>query len=263
MKREVFLKLILASCVPLLLTACGPALFADRSGEYVTVSYDNDKSCFTVDQFRAVADKECKKIGKSVNPVPNSVSNSTNMFCSSTGVWRTVFNCGDDLNVGQSPEPSRLELRAMQTRKFNKPPQAVIASINEIYKDKNQQCYNVRVPTYACPSGILMTKPIKGKLTTYCANSDGTPAQDQKMVKRSDLSPDGFCIGGGYITSFSIDTNHPESTSTIVRMRISNYKPGSRSEAQLTNPEAYSKAFKEIADGLFIDAVALTPAEMQ
>jgi hypothetical protein len=44
---------------------------------------------------------------------------------------------------------------------------------------------------------------------------------------------------------------------------VSNFLNRSQGEAQSTDPAVYNKIFKEIADGLFIDAIELTPAEMQ
>ena len=266
-KSNLGLKVIGLLLLSLLVTGCAPALNATRYGDAVTVSYENDRSCFTSADLWAVANRECSKLGKTANVTPQSISNTKNMFCMSTGAWQAQFNCVDAGEAGRpggaKAEVSRLELRAMQTRKFLKSPQAVVNSINELYKDKNQQCLGVKPPMYACPSGISMTKTIKGKPASFCANPDGTPAADQQMIKRSDLSPDGFCVGGGYKTTFSIETNYPESTTTTLRVRITNYKVGNPTETQVTNPAAYSKVFKEIADGLFIDAIELAPAEMQ
>ena len=267
LQRCIGFKVTALLLLSLLVTGCAPALNATRYGDVVTVSYENDKSCYTSADLWSEANQECRKIGKAANVSPQSISNTKNMFCTATGAWKAEFHCvesGDAGGLGGAKaEVSRLELRAMQTRKFLKSPQAVASSISELYKDKNQQCLGVKPPVYACPSGISMTKTIKGKPVSYCANPDGTPAVDQQMIKRSDLSPDGFCVGGGYKTTFSIDTNYPESTTTTLRIRISNFKAGNPSETQVTNPAAYSKVFKEIADGLFIDAIELTPAEMQ
>ena len=83
------------------------------------------------------------------------------------------------------------------------------------------------------------------------------------MTKHIALNPDGFCIGGGYQTTFSLDTNYPESTTTTLRVRVSEFQSRSQTEAQSSDPAVYTKIFKEIADGLFIDAIELTPAEMQ
>jgi hypothetical protein len=83
------------------------------------------------------------------------------------------------------------------------------------------------------------------------------------MIKHVALNPDGVCLGGGYQTTFSLDTNYPESTTTTLRVRVSNFLNRSQGEAQSTDPAVYNKIFKEIADGLFIDAIELTPAEMQ
>ncbi len=261
--RSVFscLRISLLVFLGLALTACAPALQVSRSGTSVRASTLSLYACAPIDDLREVAQEECRRTGKSVvSPIPRSVSSWSNA-CRVGSAHEAYFDCGTAPD--NSPQVSRLELRAMQTRKFAKPPQAVASSINELYKDKNQQCLGVQAPTYACPSGISISKAINGKPTTYCANPDGTPAAEQKMIKHVALSPDGFCMGGRYKTTFSLDTNYPESTTTTLRVRVSDFTIGSPTETQSTNPAVYNKIFKEIADGLFIDAIELTPAEMQ
>jgi hypothetical protein len=248
-------------CLGLALTACAPALKVSRSGTSVRASTLSLYACAPIDELREVAQEECRRIGKTiVSPIPRSVSSGGNS-CRGGKAHGAFFDCATAPD--NSRQVSRLELRAMQTRKFAKPPQTVASSINELYKDKSQQCAGIRAPTYACPSGISTSRIINGKPTTYCANSDGTPAAEQKMIKHVALNPDGFCMGGGYQTTFSLDTNYPESTTTTLRVRVSNFSNRSQGEAQSTDPAVYNKIFKEIADGLFIDAIELTPAEMQ
>jgi hypothetical protein len=255
------LKTALLIFLGLALTACAPALKVSRSGTSVRASTLSLFACAPIDDLREVAQEECRRTGKSItSPIPRSVSSGGNA-CRGGKAHDAFFDCG--AAPDNSRQVSRLELRAMQTRKFAKPPQTVASSINELYKDKSQQCVGVRAPTYACPSGISHSKIINGKPTTYCANSDGTPAAEQKMIKHVALNPDGVCLGGGYQTTFSLDTNYPESTTTTLRIRVSNFLNRSQGEAQSTDPAVYNKIFKEIADGLFIDAIELTPAEMQ
>lgn len=254
-------RLIVLVFLGLALTACAPALQVSRSGVSVRASTLSLYSCAPIDDLRAVAQEECRRIGKTIaSPIPRSVSSGGNA-CRAGSSHDAFFDCATAPD--NSRQVSRLELRAMQTRKFAKPPHTVANSINELYKDKSQQCVGVRAPTYSCPSGISHSKIINGKPTTYCANSDGTPAADQKMTKHIALNPDGFCIGGGYQTTFSLDTNYPESTTTTLRVRVSEFQSRSQTEAQSSDPAVYTKIFKEIADGLFIDAIELTSAEMQ
>lgn len=255
------LRLGLLVLLGLSLTACAPALQVSRSGTSVRASTLSLYACAPVDDLRTVAQEECRRIGKSIiSPIPRSVSSGGNA-CRAGSAHDAFFECATAPDNSQ--QVSRLELRAMQTRKFAKSPQTVANSINELYKDKSQQCSGVRAPTYACPSGISTTKLINGKPTTYCVNPDGTPATEQRMIKHVALNPDGFCIGGGYQTTFSFDTNYPESTTTTLRIRVSAFPDRLQGEAQSTDPAVYNKIFKEIADGLFIDAIELTPAEMQ
>jgi hypothetical protein len=123
------------------LTACAPALQVSRSGTSVRASTLSLYACAPIEELREVAQEECRRTGKSItSPIPRSVSSGGNA-CRGGKVHDAFFDCG--AAPDNSRQVSRLELRAMQTRKFAKPPQTVANSINELYKDKSQQCLGV------------------------------------------------------------------------------------------------------------------------
>jgi hypothetical protein len=153
-------------------------------------------------------------------------------------------------------EPTRLELRQMQTRKFVKPPEQVIKAIIELNKDKGANCSGLRPPIYSC-IGSRVFSSVGNKKIENCVASDGV--SQGPIEKQPELNPDGSCVGMDGVTSYEFDTNYPKNTETILRIRIK----GPSGMGQVTTPEKYTQLFKEIADGLFIDAIQLTPAEMQ
>ena len=150
-------------------------------------------------------------------------------------------------------EISRIELRTMQTRKFRKSPIAVVSAINELNKDKGNSCSGLEVPTYKC-EGTFKDVSVGNAIVKKCIASDGVSSA---LVKTS--GNNGVCKNkSGQISTYDIDSNYPSTSETIVRIRLSD-----NNNPQLTDPQIYSKLFKEIADGLFIDAIQLSPAEMQ
>lgn len=237
------------------LAGCATKPNVSRSGNYVFVSVNETNGCAEMSVFKSWAVHECAKIGQGVGET-TSVDYTSNRFCPSA-VTRATFTCGGSA-VGET-EVTRLQLKAMQTRKFNKPPQAVAGSILELGKDRGLTCMNIRPPTYSCSSGIMHSTIIGGKTVKRCMNSDGSVAADQTLSKRPELNPDGKCydMKAGIVMDYSLDGNYPKLTETILRIRIM------KNGQQVTSPEPYNKEFKEIADGLFIDAIQLTPAEMQ
>lgn len=247
----------------LFLTACTPLMHSTRYGDQVkVVSNDGDISCTPVIFFWGKAQEECQKIKKNSSLEPINITTTKNRFCQSTGVYQATYTCQAENTNSQKPPISRLNLKVLQTRKFNKPPQEVAQSINELYKDKSQRCVGVSAPVMICSSGSSAVRVVNGKPTTFCTNPGGSPTANQKLIKHPSQT-DGFCLGNGVKTTFSIDEGKGSPSSTILRIRIAEVKVGSRDETQLTDPEVYRGAFKEIADGLFIDAIGLTPAEMQ
>jgi hypothetical protein len=238
-------------------------MHSTRYGDEVNVvSNDGPISCTPIIFFWGRAQEECKKLGKNSSFDPSSVTTTKNRFCQSDGVYKATYTCQGSSAKNQKPELSRLELRALQSRKFNKSPTVVAKSINELYKDKSQQCVGVTAPVMTCSTGIMTSRVINGKQKTYCSNPNGSLAADQHLIKHPSQT-DGFCFGQDLRTTFTIDAGDSSQTTTILRIRIADLKKGTSAATQITDPKAYSLIFKEIADGLFIDAINLTPAEMQ
>jgi hypothetical protein len=149
-------------------------------------------------------------------------------------------------------EPTRLQLRAIQTRKFNKPPQQVVDSIKELSKDKGWSCLAWYAPSYRCDGVMKMNRDQNSRT---CFAPDGVSPGN--MVKNTvmDQTSNRCYTNKGNQVSFEFDTNYPKSDETILRIRIN--RPGT---GPLVNPEMYNLLFKEIADGLFIDAIEINPA---
>lgn len=157
-----------------------------------------------------------------------------------------------DADINNSKKVSRIELRAMQTRRFIKAPDILAKSIIELNKDNGNKCISVAPIQYKC-EGVLKTNS-NGK--RICASLDGKASGG---ILKNELAEDGYCQDDkGTKYSFEIDYNFPENTESTLRIRISTPKI-----RQVSNADAYTTLFKEIADGLFIDAIELTPAEMQ
>lgn len=180
-----------------------------------------------------------------------------------TNKFVTDFNSGSlpqgksdlvatEVDLNNSKKVSRIELKAMQTRRFMKSPEVLTKSIIELNKDNGNKCISVAPIQYKC-EGVLKTNSVGKKI---CTSIDGRNSGN--IVKNEKLE-DGYCQDDkGTKYSFEIDSNFPENTETTLRIRISTPKI-----RQVSNADAYTVLFKEIADGLFIDAIELTPAEMQ
>lgn len=195
----------------------------------------------------------------------------------------------------QKNPPTRLELRQMQTRKFMASPDKVAKAIREIYKDQGLSCPGAVAPMYSC-EGVLSYKSVGGVMKGTCLSTDGrTPGKYVKSqigsgyesipcrsrtINYDEKKPvrDKNChliLLSFYDTTYEFETNAPQNTETVLRIRIKrthntlNDRIGWDTERQKSimnadvyDPEVYNAAFKEIADGLFIDAIKLTPAEM-
>lgn len=137
------------------------------------------------------------------------------------------------------PEVSRINLRAMQTRKFKKSKNEVFSAIETLCKDRDG---NFSRNDFAC---IRPTSMGGGEFSI----SD-KPNIYKYAVVRYELA------------------ESPESKEeTIVRMRISwsteRYTGSEYESRQTTDVRYYNGNFKDLADGLFIDAIPLNPIEMQ
>lgn len=180
------------------------------------------------------------------------------------------------------PEVSRIELRAMQTRKFNKTPSEVFSAIKSLCADKNGD-FSGMFPTY---KGV--GKVIGETKTPIGPNAYSSEYKYESYVKDEVSSrlpitcsrPTGLGEGAFSLNdksgiykfanvTYDLDWNPNNISETFVRLRITwsedvrrGVSIGSTTK-QTTNPIFYQSNFKELADGLFIDAIQLTPAEMQ
>jgi hypothetical protein len=132
-----------------------------------------------------------------------------------------------------------IELRVLQTRKFNKPIAEVNKAIETNCKDKNG-------------SGGRFLKCYWWPFEGYYYDDRFRKLIRLTYLVEYDASPD----------------KHSPQDSTIVRMRIyfiKGERQGVRilNEPQVTNPAYYQREFKDLADALFVSAIELTPTEMQ
>jgi hypothetical protein len=202
-----------------------------------------------------------------VQGVSNSISNSSSS--SPIASKKTAIDEG-------FPEPTRIELRMMQSRKFDKPSSQVLKSIIELHKDKNVYCggrdiiFNFVGLRYGdmqmkTKNGIKQSV-YKGYFKSYeaispgfinCANGYQFELTADALVK-ADGSEFVYDDYNELVTQSSLGNFPDKPKTTIVRLRIIN-----PDRKQSYNPERYQGAFKEIADGLFVDAIQLNPTEMK
>ena len=180
------------------------------------------------------------------------------------------------------PEVSRIELRAMQTRKFNKTPNEIFSAIKSLCADKNG-VFSGMLPVYKGSGKII------GETRTPIGpNAYSSEYKYEKYEKdeRFNLIPITCSrptgLGGGSFSlndkpgiykfanvTYELDWNPNNNVETFVRLRINWSEDAHRgvsigsSTKQTTNPIFYQGEFKMLADGLFVDAIQLTPAEMQ
>jgi hypothetical protein len=173
--------------------------------------------------------------------------------------------------------PTRIELRVMQTRKFIKPPEQVVKAIIELYKDNGVSCFDGRRFGVEL---IDVQGPFQGKTVigeqakiTYRVKGIkileprnlicGASTFEISVPEMIDKSGKGFEITMDEFHKANLPGNLPklvEQGPTIVRARLKDKK---NPTVQNFDPQAYQLIFKEIADGLFIDAIEINPATMQ
>ncbi len=198
------------------------------------------------------ADRELKKLKKNIAKLPPYAPN----------------NSSANTQSGQSPNvmPSSIQLKAIQTRKFNKSPWEIVKAITENFKDKNGICY-ITPPGFTPVGFNPVTKNGVTKISTdkyAVSNGVGTcyftnnpsiqyefeiSAKPPKPIGNDPLWYDQGLVYGTP-TLYSID-------SCNVRVRIKN------GQNQIYDLKTYQNIFKEIADQAFIEAIEIDPAQME
>jgi hypothetical protein len=197
-----------------------------------------------------------------------------------------IFSCcnvayGQSLPPGHEASqemPSRLELRAMQTRKFIKGPLEVQKAIIEFFKDYNAVCSVTSIKFSPINSKMEITSynilPGGVKSPNYEQKTEGYKFQSPAVLHCSNAefeisaadfnAPPGKLLDMDMALQFGLPPAKVTIPGpTIVRARITVTDATTKQPRQSYSPARYQRIFKFIADGLFIDAVELTPAEMQ
>jgi len=175
------------------------------------------------------------------------------------------------------PQVSRIELKTIQTRKFKKSADEIFEGIKSLCADKSGVFGGVLPKYQGVENPAVLEKSV---------DVTGVERARYEKYKRIDFGPL-YCmrrtvIGGGeFLIStdphskykyanikYELDWDPTDTAETTVRMRISwstTNVPGygNGSSEQTTAAFFYQANFKELADGLFIDAIQLSPAEIQ
>jgi len=184
------------------------------------------------------------------------------------------------------PEPTRLELRVMQTRQFNKDPKTVMKAITELFADKSIPCGATGMKMI--PSDIKDLPPeetilpggakhIRSGMKSIGSLKADAPAKQfcgnhtfeisvKDIVDTTGKGLNLSTTDAMYLQAGLPPPNYEMPGPTFVRARVtipSVDRPRTGTLTQSFNPKVYQNIFKEIADGLFIDAIELNPAEMQ
>jgi len=211
-----------------------------------------------------------------LNGVLNGLSSGGSSATTEKPRAKTIYDVNEFF-----PEVSRIELRTIQTRKFKKSSSQVFSAIKSLCADANGR-FSGMLPVYKGSGKVIAEK--KTPIGSNAYTSEFTYEKYEKderfsLMPITCIRPTG--LGGGEfsmsgkpgifryaILKYELDWNPGGDIETTVRMRISwsedpiEGRVGGGS-AQTTNPIFYQSNFKELADGLFIDAIELTPAEMQ
>jgi len=146
-------------------------------------------------------------------------------------------------SIAFSQDVTPLQLKVMQSRKFNKSIDELFEAVKTNMEDSGGTCYEKGKNQFECRfmkgfRGMSGTDfiPIVGFLTRL--------SDEDKIAK--EISK----------VSFDSDTKDVANGITI---RIRMYS-GRMADKQISNPEIYSKKFKEIADTLYTNAIPLEAA---
>lgn len=150
-------------------------------------------------------------------------------------------------------EVTRLQLKVMQTRIFLKHPAEITKAIMTLGKDIGGRCQGIppmfmggkQLPDSGVVNCIFLPKPASLNILHFI------PVVGWALIAANDLSQ-----SKGTVISYEMEAK-PGTDETIVRMRIYGDPDGMKN--QIEDPIVYRQAFKELADGLFIDALEISP----
>lgn len=150
-------------------------------------------------------------------------------------------------------EVTRLQLKMMQTRMFLKHPAEITKAIMTLGKDMGGRCQGIppmfmagkQLPDSGVVNCIFLPKPASLNILHFI------PIFGWAAIVANDLSQ-----SKGTVISYEMEAK-PGADETIVRIRI--YGDPNGIKNQIEDPMAYKQAFKELADGLFIDALEISP----
>ena len=172
--------------------------------------------------------------------------------------------------LAQDAQPTPLELRVMQTRKFSKPIADVVEAIKTGGEDAGFQCHlNIMPSVTTGPDGNTVVKQDRAQGQCFKIPSANTKGQEAAIGAAF------IPIFGGLIsasmqakaTADYMDQMHSikydirtdgKTGATVLRMRAYNMR-----QEQITKREIYAAQFKMYGEALFIQAIEINPAEQE
>lgn len=189
-------------------------------------------------------------------------------LCQFTVVTGIVILGVPQVAFAQDAQPTPLELRVMQTRKFSKPIADVVEAIKTGGEDAGFQCHlNIMPSVTTGPDGNTVVK--QDKAQGQCFKTPSANSRNQEAAIGAAFIP----IFGGLIsagmqakaTADYLDQMHTikydirtdgKTGATVLRMRAYNLR-----QEQITKREIYAAQFKIYGEALFIQAIEINPAE--
>jgi hypothetical protein len=181
---------------------------------------------------------------------------------------------------------SRIELRNMQTRKFTKPPLEVANAMVSLAKDMSGSCAEIEASLSASkalaqmPMHIRQHMPQSNEIKGNCQIIDQDFGKDKPQAGGRDSGSSSTAAIFGFLRELNDLTDSrgrardreavsrirlevqiqsaDNDSSTIIRLRA--FPGRGRDTEQIVSGETYSRYFKMLADGLFIDALEIGPA---
>lgn len=164
------------------------------------------------------------------------------------------------------PPVTRLQLQAMQTRRFNKSPKDIFKTIESICKDSNG-VFEGQMPVYVGVGQPTIINKNGQAVLTYKKYELVNPPISCAMPLSSEIAfsnkpSDTFKYS---VLQYEFNWKYLDESQTDIRIRLgwAPYpSPRDVTSGQTTLDRFYQGNFKLLADGLFVDAIQLTPAEI-